>query len=114
MDETEIPLRIEAAAKLNASLARRVIRWKRTRLVLFVISLVVAVGCFFLQSLMILSPPFFLAAFCFLMLYLAARDQLREVESRRWTSQTPWISKLNEARRIKLESRQQSSLPPSQ
>lgn len=113
MDETELPLRIEAAAKLNASLARRVTRWKRTRLALFIASLLVAVGCCFHPSLVILSPPFFIAAFCFFMLYLAARDQLTEVESRRWKSQTPWISKLNEARRIKMESGQQSSLPPS-
>ena len=107
MDEaTEIALRTAAAEKLNESLAKRITRWKRTRLALLLASLSFAAGFLAYRPWALLAPPFFIAAFCFLMLYLAARDQLREVKARRWKSQTPFISRLNEARRLKLEAQQ--------
>jgi hypothetical protein len=108
MDEqTELVLRTEAASRLNASLADQIIRWKRTRLVLLLILLALAIACCFFPSWTLFTPPLFLGAMCFLFLYLEARDQLREVKARRWKSQTPFISRLDEARRQK-----QPEVPP--
>ena len=93
-----VTVELESASRLNQSLAKRVRRWKRLRLGMATVLLVVGVGAVLLKTASVFAVPCFIGAFVVYLLYLEARDHLREVESRQWVSATPRISKLREAR----------------
>ena len=96
MDSRKTPseTRTEAAAKLNQSLAVRVARWKRLRLSLTVVMTVCGIALFLVRGASFFAVPCLIAAFIAYLLYLDARDELREVRSRSWVSVTPRIGKL--------------------
>ena len=84
----------EVALSLNRELAARVKRWKHVRLTVTLVLGAMGVALFFVNSGAAFSVPVLLAAFLALLLYLDARDQLREVNARRWQFPTPRISRL--------------------
>ena len=83
-------VRARSARKLNDALANRIIRWKRFRLS-FAIALAMIGICAFFFNFYLLSVPLFICSLILTLLYLDARDQLREVLSRNWISATPRI-----------------------
>ncbi len=86
---------VKSASEMNASFASRVNRWKRVRLgIALALSSVAGVLAFF-PSMAVLSVPCLIAAFIAYLLYLDARDEVREVKARNWNSPTPRISKLS-------------------
>ncbi|MBI1903858.1 MAG: hypothetical protein HYS13_22370 [Planctomycetia bacterium] len=82
------------ARKLNEMLAEQVARWKRGRLAWTIALAAAGIGALFFKPVILLAPPCFIGAFIMLLLYLDARDQLREVKSRRCVSATPRVSRL--------------------
>ena len=84
----------EAARHLNQALAERIGRWKRFRLAMAVGLAAMGVGLLFVNSLAFYSIPFPLAAFIAFLLYLDARDAIREINARKWDFPSPRISRL--------------------
>ena len=82
---------IEVATKWNRQLADRVARWKRLRFSLAVLFTSGGIAAVFSGSASIWSVPCFIVAFMAYLLYLDARDQLREIRARKWKSITPRI-----------------------
>jgi threonine/homoserine/homoserine lactone efflux protein len=82
---------LEAATQFNTALVQQVTRWKRVRGSVAGTLLVIGLALVYVKS--FYAPPFILAAGVAFLLYLAARDQLREVKARRWKSPTPRVSK---------------------
>jgi len=101
--------RIEAAARLNFALARRVDRWKRVRLGIASLLFAAGVVTSFLGTNAIFAAPFFVGAFISILLYLDARDQAKEVRKRNWNSPTPQIGRLSAARRQEAKRGQNES-----
>jgi len=90
---------LKSARRLNESLAKRVRRWKRSRLAAAAVLLGAGLALAWLKTAALLfAVPCFLGAFIAFLLYLDSRDQLREVESREWVSPTPKISNLGQRR----------------
>lgn len=90
----EVSKRADLASKLNSAFGRRVMRWKRLRLGVAIILCGVGTSLAFLDSVAVFAVPLLIGAFIAYVLYLDARDQAREVKSRKWGSATPRISKL--------------------
>lgn len=84
----------DRAAKWNRQLASRVTRWKRLRLTLAILLSVVGIATAFSGSVSTWTVPCFVAAFIAYLLYLDARDQLREVNARKWNAITPRIARV--------------------
>lgn len=84
----------EAARHLNQALAERIGRWKRFRLAMAGGLAAMGVGLLFVNFLAFYSIPFLLAAFIAFLLYLDARDAIREVNARKWDFPSPRISRL--------------------
>jgi len=84
----------EAARNLNQALADRISRWKRLRLAMAVVLAAMGVGLLFLNPLALYSVPVLLAAFIAFVLFLDARDEIREVNARKWEFPSPRISRL--------------------
>ena len=89
-------VRAAAASKLNEDLANQVARWKRARLAAAILLAAVGIGAFFVKAVAVFSVPCLLGALIACLLYLDARDQLREVKLRNWVSATPRFSKISE------------------
>ena len=90
----EVSKPADLASELNSAFARRVMRWKRLRLGVAIILCGVGIVLAFLDSVAVFAVPLLIGAFIAYVLYLDARDQAREVKSRKWRSATPRISKL--------------------
>lgn len=103
--------RAKATIQLNATIATQVGRWKRTWGWLTAATVVVGIIAMGIPGFAMFTPPCILAAIIFFLLYLTARDQLREIRSRRSASPTAFISRIEEARRRHQE--QQGPLHPS-
>jgi len=86
----------DLASELNNALARRVTRWKRLRLAIAITLCAVGTALASFNSVAVFSVPLLIGAFIAYLLYLDARDEAREVKSRKWGSATPRISKLVE------------------
>ena len=84
----------DLASDLNTELARRVTRWKRLRLAIAIVLCGIGIVLAFFNSVAVFAAPLFIGAFIAYLLYLDARDEAREVETRKWGSATPRISKL--------------------
>ena len=82
-------LALEIATRWNRSLAKRVARWKRTRLAAAVVLSAIGVVLLLIPNWAVLAAPCFVAAIIAYVLYLDARDQLRVVRARRWGTITP-------------------------
>jgi hypothetical protein len=83
--------RSDAALKLNRALENRVARWKAVRLTAAIGLAVIGMLAALFEGFAIYSIPCLIGAFIAALLYLDARDQLREVRSRTWDSATPRI-----------------------
>lgn len=90
----EVSRRANVASELNKAFARRVMRWKRLRLGVAIILCGTGIVFAFLDSVALFAVPLLIGAFIAYLLYLDARDQAREANSRVWGSATPRISKL--------------------
>jgi hypothetical protein len=88
----------ERATEWNRQLARRVVRWKRLRVTIATLLAVAGVTTAFFDSTSVWSGPCLIASFLAYLLYLDARDQLREVKARRWNRLTPRIAGVTGAR----------------
>ena len=82
------------ASELNRALAERITRWKRFRLGAAIVLGVVGIAFASFNSVAVFAVPFLIGAFIASLLYLDARDAVRDVNSRNWGSATPRISKL--------------------
>jgi len=89
----------DLASELKDALARRVTRWKRLRLGLTIVLCTVGIAFAFFDSVAVFAVPLLIGAFIAYLLYLDARDEAREVKSRKWGSATPRISRLLGVRR---------------
>lgn len=95
-----------AARNLNQALADRMKRWKWLRFSMAVMLAATGVGLLFVKFLAFYSIPVFLAAFIAFVLFLDARDAIREVNARKWNFPSPRISRLaNRDRHHALNSR---------
>ena len=90
---------VKAARRWNRDLAKRVRRWKRSRLAWAIGLSTAGIATFLWKSASLWSPPCFIGAFIAYLLYLDSRDQLREVEARNWTSITPRINRISRQKR---------------
>jgi hypothetical protein len=84
----------DMAAQLNSALVRRVARWKRLRLGVAIALGGAGIVLAFFDAVAIFAAPLFIGASIACLLYLDARDEAREIKSRKWGSPTPRISKL--------------------
>ena len=92
-------VRARAASLLNEALASRVARGKRLRLAIAILLAGTGIGAILIQAISVFSVPCLIGAFIAYLLYLDARDQLREVKSRNWSCATPRISTLGNLHR---------------
>jgi hypothetical protein len=78
------------ARERNERLAARVGRWSRTRLALTI--LCAAIGCAIVVALrsVAIAFPLFALSVLFLVLYLDAHDQVREIRRRNWRTLNPF------------------------
>jgi hypothetical protein len=86
--------RSEAARNLNRALADRMNRWKWLRLSMAVVLAATGVGLLYVKFLAFYSIPVLLAAFIAFVLFLDARDAIREVNARKWNFPSPRMSRL--------------------
>ncbi|NLF69094.1 MAG: hypothetical protein GX575_08555 [Candidatus Anammoximicrobium sp.] len=81
--------RKNAAHRYNERLADLVLRWRRTRLILMGVLLVLAAAVHLATHNMMVSLPFVAGAVVVLFFWLDASERLREIRKRNWQRLTP-------------------------
>lgn len=79
----------QRASERNLQLARRVLRWSRLRLALTLMFVIVGGVVAVASGSFLASFPFFALGVLFLILFLDASEQVREIRRRNWKSLRP-------------------------
>lgn len=84
MNATSAEALRKRARERNEQLARRTRRWKQTRVVLMTVFVVAGTVLAYFSESLLAAVPLYAIAVLFLILYLDARGQEREILGRRW------------------------------
>jgi hypothetical protein len=81
----------QRASERNQQLARRVRRWSRTRLAVMFLFVIVGGVVAVATGSLLATFPFFAMGVLFLILFLDANEQVREIRRRKWRTLRPTL-----------------------